>query len=427
MRGACVSILILLLAGSEGGCSRKVDEKLTAHQKEQAQADIKAIGDAAAAWQIEHPNDCPGVPRLRASGGLKVQPLDPWGTKYQVVCNGERIQVTSIGPDKVENTADDLHVTATPPSPVIGFFRSAVGPKTDDAALDGGKAGPCTWSTRPDRPPPITLTKELLVSALATDGKEVFWLRDDTRGGRIVRMLEAASPTGQVRFLVPKVESAKSLVVGNGEVFWADQGEIRAVKIGGGSVRKVADESGTALVADSTALYWFGTGGIRFRGYKDTFASTAASIGGDVLAVDPDFFYVGSALTLSAVNRLSRQTLKLAEGDSPTAIVADSDAVYWAGGGAIRKLVKRTGEVTKLSENPFCARTDVLIQDHEALYVVCHNVGRQVTHGQGMIVRIRKAGGCTDTVASGLDSVKGLVVQDDAIVYADKGVVRMPR
>jgi hypothetical protein len=62
-------------------------------------------------WRAQNPGrECPGSPEelVSASGRRAVEPLDPWGVEYALLCAGGDIEAVSAGPDKVFGTADDI-------------------------------------------------------------------------------------------------------------------------------------------------------------------------------------------------------------------------------------------------------------------------------------------------------------------------------
>lgn len=70
-----------------------------------------ALHAAARAWFWEgYGPACPSVARLEADGFLDPrQPaVDPWGTPFDIACDGRRVRVRSAGPDRRLDTADDI-------------------------------------------------------------------------------------------------------------------------------------------------------------------------------------------------------------------------------------------------------------------------------------------------------------------------------
>jgi hypothetical protein len=80
----------------------------------QAQSEARALHPAAEKYRVEHPSEpCPTMEVLRAKLEISsMTPIvDPWGTTYAVVCNGEDdVTIVSAGPDKTLRSGDDIRV-----------------------------------------------------------------------------------------------------------------------------------------------------------------------------------------------------------------------------------------------------------------------------------------------------------------------------
>lgn len=68
---------------------------------------------AAEAWKSEHSTGCPTVSELIRDDRLSssVSTDDPWGSRYRVRCDEDRLSVWSAGRDGKPRTADDLTVS----------------------------------------------------------------------------------------------------------------------------------------------------------------------------------------------------------------------------------------------------------------------------------------------------------------------------
>lgn len=78
-----------------------------------AQNDARTIHPAAEAYRVEHSGDgCPTVELLREKNVLSKssKATDPWDTPYKIICGDEELTIVSFGPDKKENTADDIRI-----------------------------------------------------------------------------------------------------------------------------------------------------------------------------------------------------------------------------------------------------------------------------------------------------------------------------
>jgi general secretion pathway protein G len=75
-----------------------------------ARTDIRTLASVAEAYQMLN-GVCPTMTQLRASDLLKrgSNTRDPWGTDYVIRCDEmSDVDVLSWGPDRAENTADDV-------------------------------------------------------------------------------------------------------------------------------------------------------------------------------------------------------------------------------------------------------------------------------------------------------------------------------
>lgn len=60
-------------------------------------------------WRGEHPDEpCPTSVDVLREYSSSTDTIDPWGTPYEVVCEGRRLVVHSRGEDGVEGTYDDI-------------------------------------------------------------------------------------------------------------------------------------------------------------------------------------------------------------------------------------------------------------------------------------------------------------------------------
>jgi len=107
-------LIVLAIVGLiAGGVAVVAVPKYAEAQKKQAQTDARTIHPAAEKYRVDHPGDqCPTVELLREKKELSQASkiTDPWDTPYKILCGDEDIAVMSFGPDKKENTADDIRV-----------------------------------------------------------------------------------------------------------------------------------------------------------------------------------------------------------------------------------------------------------------------------------------------------------------------------
>ena len=107
-------LIVLAIVGLiAGGVAVVAVPKYQEAQKKQAQTDARTIHPAAEKYRVDHPGEqCPTVELLREKKELSAASkiTDPWDTPYKIVCSDEDIYVTSFGPDKKENTNDDIRI-----------------------------------------------------------------------------------------------------------------------------------------------------------------------------------------------------------------------------------------------------------------------------------------------------------------------------
>lgn len=83
---------------------------LTRARIESTKALVEARRAAVELWQATHSDLCPTHDDLVRDRVIDPQsaPDDPWGTRLQIVCTEEGIEVRSAGPDKELGTIDDI-------------------------------------------------------------------------------------------------------------------------------------------------------------------------------------------------------------------------------------------------------------------------------------------------------------------------------
>ena len=107
-------LIVLAIVGLiAGGVAVVAVPKYQEAQKKTAHIDAIKIREVAMAYAANHPSEgCPTVELLRDKNELDraSKPTDPWDTPYKIVCGDEETTVISCGPDKKENTPDDILV-----------------------------------------------------------------------------------------------------------------------------------------------------------------------------------------------------------------------------------------------------------------------------------------------------------------------------
>jgi general secretion pathway protein G len=106
-------LIVLAIVGLiAGGVAVVAVPEYAKSQKKQAKIDAQTIHPVAEKYKVDHAGTCPTVEQLRAEKELSAASkiTDPWDTPYAIRCNEDDISVISFGPDKKENTADDIRV-----------------------------------------------------------------------------------------------------------------------------------------------------------------------------------------------------------------------------------------------------------------------------------------------------------------------------
>ena len=111
-------LIVLAIVGLiAGGVAVVAVPKYQQAQLKQADTDAKTIHPVAEKYRVDHPSEpCPTVELLRDKKELAVTSkiTDPWDTPYKIICGDEDTIVMSFGPDKKENTQDDIKVGGAP-------------------------------------------------------------------------------------------------------------------------------------------------------------------------------------------------------------------------------------------------------------------------------------------------------------------------
>jgi general secretion pathway protein G len=106
-------LIVLAIVGLiAGGVAVVAVPKYQESQKNQAKIDARTIHPVAEKYRVDHPGTCPTVEQMRAEKELSAASkiTDPWDTPYKIVCGDDDIYVVSFGPDKKENTNDDIRI-----------------------------------------------------------------------------------------------------------------------------------------------------------------------------------------------------------------------------------------------------------------------------------------------------------------------------
>jgi general secretion pathway protein G len=106
-------LIVLAIVGLiAGGIAVVAVPKFAQAQKDQAKNDTRAIHPIAEKYRVDHPGQCPTVEQLRAEKEISATAkiTDPWDTPYKIICADDETYIVSYGPDKKENTNDDIRM-----------------------------------------------------------------------------------------------------------------------------------------------------------------------------------------------------------------------------------------------------------------------------------------------------------------------------
>jgi general secretion pathway protein G len=110
-----VMIVVVILGLIAGGVAVAVFPKLNKAKIDTTTTSARAMRSVAETWRSEHASDqCP-TPQILLSdhaidSASKI--TDAWDDQFTITCQDDETIVSSPGPDKKENTADDIRVPA---------------------------------------------------------------------------------------------------------------------------------------------------------------------------------------------------------------------------------------------------------------------------------------------------------------------------
>jgi len=114
-----ILIVLAIIGLIAGGVAVVAVPKFQDAQKNSAKTNALEIHRIAEMWRATgHASECPTVERLKAEKEISATAkiTDSWDTPYKITCAEDDIVVTSFGPDKKENTADDIRVPEATPT-----------------------------------------------------------------------------------------------------------------------------------------------------------------------------------------------------------------------------------------------------------------------------------------------------------------------
>jgi len=118
-----VMIVVVILGLISAGAAVAIFPQLKKGQIKTTQTSALEIRRAAVQWLGDHPGECPTPERLIRDKVLDSASkiTDAWDTPFKIVCSEDEeeegeIYVISFGPDRKENTKDDIRVPDLPAS-----------------------------------------------------------------------------------------------------------------------------------------------------------------------------------------------------------------------------------------------------------------------------------------------------------------------
>jgi general secretion pathway protein G len=110
-----VVVIMSMLAAGVGIAVIKAKERADLNL---ARSAVSSLAGVAEAFQMTNGSsaDCPTLGDLQASKLLRrgTNTDDPWGTPYEILCDGGEVDVRSAGPDRERGTADDIGLGQRP-------------------------------------------------------------------------------------------------------------------------------------------------------------------------------------------------------------------------------------------------------------------------------------------------------------------------
>lgn len=110
-----IMIVIAIIAMIGSGVTFAFQQQKRA-QVRTTRTNAMQLRSLAQQYYTEHRDSCPTVQSLIAAGEMdaRSKTTDEWSKPFNIVCNGEDLDVTSNGPDGQAGTADDITTAARP-------------------------------------------------------------------------------------------------------------------------------------------------------------------------------------------------------------------------------------------------------------------------------------------------------------------------
>ncbi len=112
-----VLIVVAILSMIGAGVTVAAFPRYQDAQRKSAETAATSLRQIVGMWQASHATaECPSISQLAqdkvVDGASRTD--DPWGRPYKITCEDSEVKVTSSGPDRKDNTDDDISVPAKP-------------------------------------------------------------------------------------------------------------------------------------------------------------------------------------------------------------------------------------------------------------------------------------------------------------------------
>jgi general secretion pathway protein G len=112
-----VMIVVVIIGLISGGVAVAVLPKLKEAGIKTSQTSARELRNAAEQWRGMHASDlCPTTQILLTEKAINTasKVTDAWDNPYKIICEDDETVVMSAGPDKKENTTDDIRIPEAP-------------------------------------------------------------------------------------------------------------------------------------------------------------------------------------------------------------------------------------------------------------------------------------------------------------------------
>jgi general secretion pathway protein G len=105
-----VLIVVSIMGLMAAAVTVAVIPKFKDAQIQTASANCREVRNAVSRFRARGGDQCPTLAQLVSEKEIDTAAKldDPWGSPYKIECAEDEVYVTSLGPDKKENSADDI-------------------------------------------------------------------------------------------------------------------------------------------------------------------------------------------------------------------------------------------------------------------------------------------------------------------------------